>query len=765
MLYRQTDHSADTASAFWKKRWLQAVFGLAIVAIVLECVFFQWASFASRSAGDAVVVPAEKQVLAGFTRDEAWPKRLIAGDTAVHSISVSTDGRSLRTVYLDAYSNYAGPLKFSISVVDPLTGSVQPLAMGQVVSGIERSRTIRVGPSGPVQSIRIDFELKRGEQVHLNRLILDRKIPYQPNGWRFLLMLLSGIVILSLLMAPVFLLRADQNDPIQRVIISVVCFLIFVSCMWLTTLAATFPIFNVSRTDGDLYNKELVDALIAGQPDLLVSPDPALTALGNPYDPVQRSALPSDAVLWDAALFEGRYFVSYGVLPAALFMAPFKEFSGYYFQTPWAVFLFGALSLLLLVRNLRRFLFILFPELTFRYHFILCLVMPALSYAGWTLARPKFYELAILGGFFFVMLGLDQLMAALYGRAGRPDRMLLWDAALATDSTITPPHGCASNPTTGIELSGIALTSGVSSGSVKTDSRLKTAVEPDPVSGAPRRIGTFHLFCALLFFTMAVGCQSSFALFLVPVTLILIHLIRRSCRTRQTVEVLLFSAVAIAIPAIPLARYNLARFGSILEFGDRFRLTVLDLTSRGWWSPERILPGLVHYLLTPPRVNLDFPFIHFPTGRFFSSADFPVLDGRAIGLLFFPFITILLIWPLVRQGWRLADRPQRQVFAGCGATALMMVAFVSMTQGGVARQMVLFAIWVAVPAMLTWLLLIPDAQQKGREGLHFKVFLVVSVLTLFFCAMLFLQGENDRIESQSPWFYELVRRSLAVWLP
>jgi len=731
LLHRQSGRSMDTDSSFGHKRWLTAAFYLTILAIVLECVFFQWASFASLSAGKAIAVPAESQILAGFTRDAAWPQRLTAGDTSVHAISVSTDGRSLRTIYLDAYTNHAGPLKFAVSAIDPVTGSIRPLAEGQFVSGVARSRTLLIWPSGPVQSIRIDFDLKRGEQVHLNRLILDRRIPYQPNGWRFLMMLLCGFVILSLLMAPIFRRRADPNDPGQRVIVSAVCFLIFVSCMWLTTLAATFPIFNVSRTDGDLYNKELVDALIAGQPDLLVSPDPALMALDNPYDPVQRSVLPTDAVLWDAALYEGRYYVSYGVVPAALFMAPFKEYSGYYFQTPWAVFLFGAMSLLLLVRNLRRFLFVHFPDLSFRYHFILCLVMPALSMVGWTLARPKFYELAILSGFFFLMLGLDQLQAALYGRSGRPAQTLLQEAAQATGPA----------------------------------PRESAITQPEPACSAPRRIGIFHLFGALLSFTVSIGCQPAYALFFLPVILVLICLIRRSHRTRQTVETLLFSVTAIAIPAIPLARYNLSRFGRILEFGDRYRLTVLDLTSQGWWAPERILPGLVHYLLTPPRVNMDFPFVHFPAGRFFSSAGFPVLDGRSIGLLFFPFISILLLWPLVRQAWRSADRSQRRIFVGCGATALMLIASISMTQGGVARQMVLFAVWFAVPAMLTWLLLIPSAQKKGREDMLFKVFLTVSMLTLFICAMLFLQGENDRIESQSPWFYELVRRTLAVWIP
>lgn len=765
MLQRQPDRTADTDSMDWKKRTLRAAFYLMILALFLECVLFQWTAFASLSADDVLVVPTEMQGLTGFTRDVAWPQRLTADESSIHSVLIPTDGWSVRTIYLDAYTNHAGPLKYSVSFVDPVTGSARLLAESQVASSVERSRMLLVKKTGPVQSIRIDFELKRGEQIHLNRLILNRRIPYQPNGFRFLLMLLSGFVILSLLMAPVFRRRADPNDPSQRVIISIISFLIFVSCMWLTTLSATMPIFNVSSTDGDLYNKELVDALIAGQPDLLVSPDPALMGLENPYDPVQRSALPTDAVLWDAALYDGRYYVSYGVVPAVLFMAPFKESSGYYFQTPWAVFLFGALSLLLLVRSLRRFLFVLFPDLSFRYHFVLCLVMPVLSMVGWALARPKFYELAILSGFFFLILGLDQLLAALYGRSGRPDRTLLQDAALATSRSFAAPNDdfLASAPDLGAP--GAELSSGVSSGATKVIASEGAIAEMESTCSAPKRIGTFHLFCAMLSFTIAIGCQPAYGLFLLPVTMVLIHLILRSFKTRQTIEVLLFSSIAIAIPAILLARYNLVRFGSILEFGDRFRMTVLDLTSQGWWAPERILPGLVHYLLTPPRVNLDFPFIHFPVGRFFSSADFPVLDGRAIGLLFFPFISILLIWPLVGQAWRLADRRQRHILACCGATALMLVAFISMTQGGVARQMVLFAVWFAVPAMMIWLMLIPTARLKGREDLHFKVFLVVSVLTLVLCAMLFLQGENDRIERQNPWFYELIRRTMAVWLP
>ena len=750
-----------------KSFWQHPLLRLLIIVLILELTIFQWSAFIPVPVDGLYTVPHEKMVLVGFTQDSSRPQMLTADDGKVHSITVPLSGQAVRTLYLDAYSNRPGPLAFQASVIDQASAVHYLVAEGEVVSGIHRSRTLLLWPSGDVQSIRMTFPLQAGEQLHLNRLILNRRVAYQPSLSRVLLWMLLGVLVHALLTSPLFLRKANVNDVEQRLVMFTLGFLVFVSCMWLTIASSTAPFFNVSKTSGDIYNKELADALINRQIDLLVDPPPGLQQLDNPYDPAQRSAIPTDSILWDAAYYNGRYYVSYGIVPAILILAPFKAVSGYYFQTPWAVFLFGAVGLLFLMRILRRFLFFFFPRLTFRYHFLLSMVIPAVSYVGWGLARPKFYELAIVSGFFFVMLGLDQLAFVAFGRSGRPDRSLFREAILASQSGDQQATAVQMEPEYLPVGSSVDNTADSAEGNT-VDSTLSSVPDPSPLpegSESVQRIPSAHLFLASLFFATSIGCHPALLFTFIPFMAILAYLFKQAHQTRQKLEVFTFSVMPVFAVFFLLALYNQARFGSLFAFGSQYRLTITDLQSRGFWAPERILPGFGHYLLTPPVINTIFPFVHFPTGRAFSFSGFLIADGRTVGLLTFPFLSILLAWPFLRRALKAASRTLRIVFTVSLVTALLMLAYHSMANGAVGRYAIDFGLWLAIPAMLAWLLLIDGANKKGLSDRHFKIFLIAVGLTLFICLMLFLQGENDRIERQTPILYEWLRRTLSFWLP
>ncbi len=732
----QSDNSSPQSRRTIGRIWKSPLARLVLIILMLECLVFQWPAFVRMPVGGPVDIPITHLAIEGFTRGALWPQRLTAVGSGAHRVTVTLSGMSVRSVFLDVSSNGSGPVAYQVSFKTRESTHFTDLASGQAASGVERSRYLLLRPDEPVDAIRLTFDVAEGEQLHLNRFILNRKIPYQPNQLRILLMLVIGGFILALTRTSFFKQKAHPENIRQRVMILMVGFVLFATSMWMTTAAATLPFFNVSQHDGDLYNKDLSDALIKGQFDLLIRPDRSLLAIDNPYDPASRTALPSEAVLWDAALFDGRYHVSYGVLPAALIMAPFKALSGYYFQTPWAVFLFGALALMFLLKNLRRFLFIHFPDLSFRYHVVLGLVMPTLSYVGWAFSRPKFYEVTLLGGFLLLMLGLDQLMVAAYGRLGRPGRSLFREAILATrEEDVTNPM-----------------------------STKPLVTPPLPLDSDRDRIRTAHLFLAVLFTAAAIGCDPAYAAFLLPLAFVLGMLARRAVRTGQLAELIVFSLAAFLLAAVPLGLYNHARFGDWLVFGDRYRLTVSDLTARPFISPERILPGLGQYLINPPLITAKFPFIHFAAGRIIPDHAFLAIDGRTVGLLTLPFIAILIVLPLVVQAIRTASRTLRQIFWGSLSIALAMVVAISMHIGSLTREAILFSTWFAVPAMIVWLLLANETENSQDES-HFRVFLAVSLVTLFLCAMIFLQGENDRIERMTPLFYEQLRRTMSVWLP
>ncbi|HSR19325.1 MAG TPA: hypothetical protein VLL49_00290 [Anaerolineales bacterium] len=69
---------------------------------------------------------------------------------------------------------------------------------------------------------------------------------------------------------------------------------------------------------GTTYYDQLANAFRAGHAWLDAKPEPLLLALADPYDPSQRQNVPH---LWDASLFEGRYYLYFGPVPALLLTA------------------------------------------------------------------------------------------------------------------------------------------------------------------------------------------------------------------------------------------------------------------------------------------------------------------------------------------------------------------------------------------------------------------------------------------------------------
>lgn len=167
--------------------------------------------------------------------------------------------------------------------------------------------------------------------------------------------------------------------------------------LWYTS-AAHFPTFPAVHND----YADLGDAFLHGQLALLEKPSPALEALPNPYDPIQRGNVP---FRWDASYFQGRYYLYWGPVPA-LVSAALELVIG---APPSGSLLVGLAYLgllgvfaIYLVRTLERlqaarlgFSIGLFAAIAF-------VNLPLLFQLG----QARIYEASILYGQFFLLAGL-----------------------------------------------------------------------------------------------------------------------------------------------------------------------------------------------------------------------------------------------------------------------------------------------------------------------------------------------------------------------
>jgi hypothetical protein len=149
------------------------------------------------------------------------------------------------------------------------------------------------------------------------------------------------------------------------------------------------------------YYNLIADSFLAGQLSLLLKPPPALVQLPNPYDPQVNSSLR----LHDASLYQGRYYLYFGPVPALVLFIPFRLLPFGKITEPFAVALFGfgafLLAALILVRLARKFR----PAVSDTLLLLAILALGISNAMPFLLRRPVVYEVAISAGVFFMMLG------------------------------------------------------------------------------------------------------------------------------------------------------------------------------------------------------------------------------------------------------------------------------------------------------------------------------------------------------------------------
>jgi hypothetical protein len=159
---------------------------------------------------------------------------------------------------------------------------------------------------------------------------------------------------------------------------------------------------------GEYYNA-LAEALLAGKTSLLVKPSPELLALEDPYDPIKNHGLTADGrpiCLHDASLYNGKYYLYYGVTPALTLFAPAIALTGQYLPAAAGalVFAFGGFvwGVLLLNLVIDRFT----PGVGALPRFFLAVTFGCCNCVLYLMRSTLHYEVAITSAQFFVLGGL-----------------------------------------------------------------------------------------------------------------------------------------------------------------------------------------------------------------------------------------------------------------------------------------------------------------------------------------------------------------------
>jgi hypothetical protein len=168
------------------------------------------------------------------------------------------------------------------------------------------------------------------------------------------------------------------------------------------------------------------------------------------------------------------------------------------------------------------------------------------------------------------------------------------------------------------------------------------------------------------------------------------------------------AVVALAVPFLTcgllLAAYNAARFGSPLEFGQKFQLAGGDPADLKTFDPAFIPSGLYLYLLAPPRPLALFPFLvlSWPPALPWATPegfDYTEMTGGAL------ILAPLLLWtgllPFIVR--RMEPELRRVLLALVAAGAVIVLAMSFILAGTTQRYAVDFMALLSLSALLIWM--------------------------------------------------------------
>ena len=552
------------------------------------------------------------------------------------------------------------------------------VADGQLIKGNEGSQYIILDLSGNVKDIQ--FKMTTADEVayQIKSITFNAPKPFEPSSWRLLAIVGIAFALYALLRFPSLKESCESRKKLWRVSALVITGAFCAIALALTVVynlnSTGYPFTSFTLKTGNQITKELVDAFRAGQVHLLIEPTDELLALENPYDWSVRLEEKIPA-LWDHLLYEGKYYSYYGIAPVLLLFLPYNLITGFYFPTPEAVLIFGVIGIiflsLLFMEIIKRF----FPRIPLGFAICSLLILQLCSGIMYCFCSPLFYEIAQASGFAFTMMGLYFLVRSGVVGKGRISRVSL----------------CASS------------------------------------------------FCL----ATAVLCRPTLALYCVVALIFIAFGFFKNLRTARdegkkplssSVGYLASALVCFAVIGSIQMAYNYMRFGSILDFGIQYSLTINDFT-RSQYHTDFVAIGFWNFLFAFPIVRPEFPFVFSNFSTLDVNGYYFVANGNAIGLLWraLPMFAYFLAIKAYRRLDKSVRRPALAILLPTCIIAPFIIIFSIWESGYGVRYSVDFAVQMIIGALMIIYTLVGTEKQESRAVVtgFVEKFFVIALFVAF----------------------------------
>lgn len=280
-----------------------------------------------------------------------------------------------------------------------------------------------------------------------------------------------------------------------------------------------------------------------------------------------------------------------------------------------------------------------------------------------------------------------------------------------------------------------------------------------------------YLFLGSLMMALSAGCrpQLTFSAVLAYPLLRSVMLPHRPAGNSTASHPLLHRWICFLLPfmivAVPLMYYNWIRFGSVVDFGAGYNLTSINIHDIPV-SFHRIPSGITYYLLDPPRLSGNFPFVE--------STDFaPGIAGDIIfkhgygGLLFWnPALWTIAVFYAIRRkkNIRLSGDLILMQWMLSALGILLLVFVTIMGMGGLMyRYMIDFSLFLSLTAALLSLCLYNHTEPAGKGFCGRQLLVFCLLITLCFQLLIYVQGDVWPLRDADPDLFARIADTIEFW--
>ncbi len=321
-------------------------------------------------------------------------------NTKVHNVYFDVTARNSNDRVVNTYVD--------VYMTDESNENYLKLPAQTVMTEVESTKYLYLMTNGESDDLRFVISSDYGKTFQVNSVRLN-----VPQAFHFNLLRLAVVALLIFLFR---MLRPSSklwsysftDSAKQRTVTMVVIVLQIALLLVITVLN---PAFSGNPSRHTAQYQELAEAFLDGHLYLDTEPAEFLAEMENPYDyteRVQQASQSGSTYYWDAAYFNGRYYVYFGVLPVLLLYLPYHALTGLALPNVTAIQIFSAFftvgAFLLIGEVLKKYF--RSRRIPYLSYLILCVIFVNASGGVFIAKRPDFYSVPILSALAFTMFGL-----------------------------------------------------------------------------------------------------------------------------------------------------------------------------------------------------------------------------------------------------------------------------------------------------------------------------------------------------------------------